>query len=81
MKEHIDYLSTLFVESDITSHIHVISALDCNQKFLIKIKPASNFLESAELLESIIVDVLKANPQFKYVIISMESIWRTFISL
>lgn len=81
MKEHIDYLSTLFVEIDITSHIHVISALDCNQKFLIKIKPASNFLESAELLESIIVDVLKANPQFKYVIISMESIWRTFISL
>lgn len=36
-------------------------------------KPAPNSQEGAELLESMIVDVLKANHQFKYVVIGMES--------
>lgn len=61
MKEHIDYLSTLFVGIDIASRIHVISALDFNQEFFIKMKPAPNSHEGAQLLESMIVDVLKAN--------------------
>ena len=73
MKEKIDYLSTLFVGIDIASRIHVISALDFNQDFFIKMKPVQNTQEGAVLLESMIVDVLKENHQFKYVVIAMES--------
>ena len=36
-------------------------------------KPAPNSQEGAELMESMIVDVLKANHQFKYIVIGMES--------
>ena len=61
MKEHIDYLSTLFVGIDIASRTHVISALDFNQEFFIKMKSAPNTQEGAELLESMIVDVLNSN--------------------
>ncbi len=49
MKEHIDYLSTLFVGIDIASRIHVISALDFHQEFFIKMKQAPNSQEGAEL--------------------------------
>ncbi len=47
VKEHIDYLSTLFVGIDIASRIHVISALDFNEKFYIKMKPVENTREGA----------------------------------
>ena len=57
MKEKIDYLSTLFVGIDIASRIHVISALDFNQDFFIKMKPVQNTQEGAALIESMIVDV------------------------
>lgn len=73
MKEHIDYLSTLFVGIDIASRNHVISALDFNQDFFIKMKSVPNTQEGAELLESMIADVLDENHQFKYVVIGMES--------
>ena len=73
MKEKIDYLSTLFVGIDIASRIHVISALDFNQELFIKMKPVENTQEGAVLLEGLIVDVLTANHQFKYVVIGMES--------
>ena len=73
MKEKIDYLSTLFVGIDIASRIHVISALDFNQEFFIKMKSIENTQEGAALLESLIVDVLNSNHQFKYVVIGMES--------
>ena len=53
MKEHIDYLSTLFVGIDIASRIHVISALDFNEKFYIKMKPVENTQEGAVLMVSI----------------------------
>lgn len=36
-------------------------------------KPVQNIQEGAVLLESMIVDVLKVNHQFKYVVIAMES--------
>lgn len=68
MKEKIDYLSTLFVGIDIASRIHVISALDFNQEFFIKMKSIENTQEGAALLESLIVDVLNANHQFKFVV-------------
>lgn len=73
MKEHIVYLSTLFVGIGIASRIHVIFALDFHQKFFIKMKQAPNFQEGAELLENVVVDILKANRPFKYVVIVMES--------
>ena len=73
MKEKIDYLSTLFVGIDIASRIHVISALDFNQELFIKMKSVENTQEGAVLLEGLIVDVLTANHQFKYVVIGMES--------
>lgn len=53
--------------------IHVVSALDFNQEFFIKMKPVENTQEGAVLLESMIVDVLGENHQFKYVVIGMES--------
>ncbi len=73
MKEHIDYLSTLFVGIDIASRIHVVSAIDFNQKFFIKMKPVENTQEGAALIEQIISDVLEHNHQFKFVVIAMES--------
>lgn len=63
----------LFVGIDIASHIHVISALDFNQEFFIKMKPVPNIQDSAVLFEGMVVDVLKENNQFKYVVIAMES--------
>ena len=73
MKEHIDYLSTLFVGIDIASRIHVISALDFNQDFYIKMKPFENTKDGAGIVEKLIADVLADNHQFKYVVIGMES--------
>ena len=73
MKEKIDYLSTLFVGIDIASRIHVISALDFNQDFYIKMKPFENTKEGACIVEKMIADVLADNHQFKYVVIGMES--------
>lgn len=58
MKEHIDYLSTLFVGIDIASCIHVISALDFNQDFFIKMKPFENMKEGTGISEKTITDVI-----------------------
>lgn len=69
----IDYLSTLLVGIDIASRIHVISALDFNQEFFIKMKTVENTQEGAVLLEGMISDVLKEHHQFNYVVIGMES--------
>ena len=73
MKEHINYLSTLFVGIDIASRIHVISALDFNQDFYIRMKSFENNKEGAGIVEKMIADVLADNHQFKYVVIGMES--------
>ena len=73
MKEHIDYLSTLFVGIDIASRVHVISALDFDEKFYIKMKPVENTQKVAALMKQMISDVLKHNHQFKYLIIGMEA--------
>ena len=77
MKEPIDYLSTLFVGIDIASRIHVISALDFNEKFYIKIKPVENtqkatgfygvhlahYLSASDLLAPFSVRVYCLNPK------------------
>ena len=56
MKEHIDYLSTLFVGIDIASRIHVVSALDFNEKFYIKMKPVENTQEGAAFIEQMMLN-------------------------
>lgn len=73
MKEPIDYLSTLFVWIDIASRIHVVSALDFNEKFYIKMKPVKNTQEGTAFIEQMISDVLEHNHQFKFVVIGMEA--------
>lgn len=69
----IDYLSTLFVGIDIGSRTNVISAIDFNQEFFIRMKPVSNSQSGAEELESMIIKVLEQNPRFKMIIIGLES--------
>ncbi|MFV0420125.1 MAG: IS110 family transposase [Dysgonomonas sp.] len=69
----IDYLSTLFIGIDIGSRTNVVSAIDFNQEFFIKMKPIPNAQGGAELLENMIADVLKHHQQFHYVIIGLES--------
>ena len=71
--KNIDYLSALFVGIDIGSRINVVSAIDFNQKYLIKHKSVPNAQGGAEQLESMIADVLDKNRNFKFVIIAMES--------
>ena len=69
----IDYLTTLFVGIDIGSRTNVISAIDFNQEYFIRMKPVPNSQSGTENLESMIVNVLEKNHQFKMVIIGMES--------
>ena len=68
MKEPIDYLSTLFVGIDIAARTHVVSALDFNQEFFIKMKSVPNTQQGAQLLENMVADVLAENHQFKYLL-------------
>ena len=68
-----DYLSTLFVGIDIGSRTNVVSAIDFNQDFFIRMKPVPNAKEGAETLESLLVDVLSAHHEFNHVIIGLES--------
>lgn len=68
-----DYLSTLFVGIDIGSRTNVVSAIDFNQDFFIRMKPVPNAKEGAETLESLLVDVLSVHHEFNHVIIGLES--------
>jgi Transposase/Transposase IS116/IS110/IS902 family len=68
----IDYLSTLFVGIDIGSRINVVSALNFEQEFLIKMVAVPNTQSGAEELETMILKVLE-NSAFKMTIIGLES--------
>ena len=69
----IDHLSTLCVGLDIGSRNNYITALDFDSNFLIKMKPVPNAVSGVEKMESMILAVLEANSQFKYLLIAMES--------
>lgn len=69
----IDYLSTLFVGIDIGSRTNVISALNFEQEFLIKMVPIPNAQYGAEQMEQMIADVLHQHHEFRFVIIGLES--------
>jgi hypothetical protein len=68
----IDYLSTLFVGIDISARENVISTINFEQDFLIKMKPVPKFHSGTEQLEAMLLKVLASNT-FKVVIIGLES--------
>lgn len=68
----IDYLSTLFVGIDIGSRENVVSAINFEQEFLIKMKSIPNTQSGAEQLEAMLVDILKNN-SYKATVIGLES--------
>ena len=72
-KIKIDYLSTLFVGIDIGSRTNVISALNFDQDFLIKMVPVANAQGGAEQMEEMVAEVLSQHHEFKTVIIGLES--------
>lgn len=72
-KIKIDYLSTLFVGIDIGSRTNVISALNFDQDFLIKMVPVANAQGGAEQMEEMVAEVLSQHHEFKTVILGLES--------
>ncbi len=68
-----DYLSTLFVGIDIGSRLNVISAINFEQDYLIKMVPIPNAQSGAEQIEAMIADVLEKHREFKTLIIGLES--------
>jgi len=50
----IDYLSTLFVGIDISSRENVVSAINFEQEFLIKMKPVPNTQSGADQLQAML---------------------------
>lgn len=68
----VDYLSTLFVGIDIGARQNVVSAINFEQEFLIKMKPVPNTQSGADQLEAMLVDILSSST-FRSVIIGLES--------
>ncbi|CAB1244500.1 IS110 family transposase [Clostridium sp. WLY-B-L2] len=68
----VDYLSTLFVGIDIGARQNVVSAINFEQEFSIKMKPVPNTQSGADQLEAMLVDIL-SNSTFRTVIIGLES--------
>jgi len=69
----IDHLSTLCIGLDIGSRNNYITAMDFDSNRLINMKPVPNAVSGVEQMESMILAVLEANSQFKYLLIAMES--------
>lgn len=69
----IDYLSTLFVGIDIGSRLNVVSALNFDQEFLIRMVSVPNAQYGAEQMETMIAGVLEQHHEFHFVIIGLES--------
>lgn len=69
----IDHLSTLCVGLDIGSRCNFITALSFDSDRLINMRPVPNTANGIEAMESMILAVLEANSQFRYLLIAMES--------
>lgn len=69
----IDHLSTLCVGLDIGSRNNYITALDFDSNPLINMQHVPNAINGAEEMESMILHVLEADSQFRYLLIAMES--------
>ena len=68
-----DQLSTLCVGLDIGSRSNFITALNFDSDHLINMSPVPNAASGVETMESMNLAVLEANPQFRYLLIAMES--------
>lgn len=68
----IDYLSTLFVGIDISARENVVSAINFEQDFFIKMNSVPNTQSGAEQLQKMLLNVLESN-DFKTTIIGLES--------
>lgn len=68
-----DHLSTLCVGLDIGSRCNFITALNFDSDRLINMRSVPNATSGVEAMETMILKVLKANSQFKYLLIAMES--------
>ena len=68
-----DHLSTLCVGLDIGSRCNFITALNFDSDRLINMRPVSNAANGVEAMETMILAVLEGNPQFRYLLIAMES--------
>ena len=68
-----DHLSTLCVGLDIGSRTNFITALNFDSDRLINMRPVPNATSGVEAMESMILAVLEPNPQFRYLLIAMES--------
>ena len=68
-----NHLSTLCVGLDIGSRGNFITALNFDSDRLINMRPVPNTASGVEAMESMILAVLEGNPQFRYLLIAMES--------
>lgn len=75
MKKHrkIDHLSTLCVVLDIGSRRNFITAMNFDYELLINMQQVPNAAIGVEQLESMLLAVLSDHPEFKCVLIGMES--------
>jgi len=72
-RKKIDHLSTLCVGLDIGSRKNFITAMNFDSERLIDMQPVPNAVSGVEQLEAMILAVLSGHPEFKYVLIGMES--------
>lgn len=68
-----DHLSTLCVGLDIGSRSNFITALNFDSDRLINMRPVSSAANGVETMEAIILAVLEGSPQFRYLLVAMES--------
>lgn len=68
-----DHLSTLCVGLDIGSRSNFITALNFDSDRLINMRPVSNAANGVETMEAMILAVLEGSPQFRYLLVAMES--------
>ena len=68
-----DYLNTLFVGIDIGSRTNVVSALNFEQEYLLKMIPVPNAQDGAEQIETLIAEILNNHHEFLQVMIGLES--------
>ena len=68
-----DHLSTLCVGLDIGSRGNFITALNFDSDRLINMRPVPNTASGVEAMESMILAVLEGDPQFRYLLIALES--------
>ena len=72
-RKKIDHLSTLCVGLDIGSRRNFITAMNFDSEMLISMQQVPNAASGVEQLESMILAVLSDHPEFKCVLIGMES--------